>query len=309
MINSTDHQMQVSCNSSSETSEDTQVDREIKNYKLVVDIVLVLLVNFAGYTGNVLTFLVLLRDRAASRSTKSTNFILRALSLSDICFLACSLPVQLVFNLEVAVGAEIALLHVLLPQAVPYFFYAGHAARMLRNWTVVLVSVERWVAIFWPLRASLVCTVRNARVAVATLVAVALLYNVPRFFEVLPGTMEQCVNGTLVKKLESGMGMKMLNDSELYRYVYRTAFYILFVIGGPIAILIVLNALLIRGISKATRMQASLIPSNRSQAATTSTYESGAGGGGRGKMAQVSSPQHVRRQTDTVQNYPRPKRT
>ena len=307
--NSSDYQTNESCNESNELSEEEQIDRELRYYKLFMEIVFVLVVNFFGYTGNVLTFLVLLRDRAASRSTKSTNFILRALSLSDLCFLACSLPFQLANNLEVAIGVEIAFLHTLLPYAMPFVFYAGHAARMLRNWTVVLVSVERWVAIFWPLRAPLVCTVRKVRCVVAALVVIALLYNVPRIFEALPDYISNCVNGKSILIHEVGQGTPKLFKSNWYNYIYRTACYILFVIGGPIAILIVLNALLVRGISKATRMQASLIsashpkpkpkPKSKPQISTIECE-----GGVKEKKAQESNSPIIPDRQSIMQNSP-----
>ena len=303
--NSTDYQTNERCNASNELSEEEEIERDLRLYKFLMEIVFVLVVNVAGYTGNVLTFLVLLRDRAASRSTKSTNFILRALSLSDICFLVCSL-LFLVNNLETDVGAEIAVLHKLLPYAMPCVFYAGHSARMLRNWTVVLVSVERWVAIFWPLRAQLVCTVKNARMAVVTLVGIALFYNVPRFFEGLPAYNNICVNGKVIQSHEIGEGKPELLKSNWYNYSYRTIFYILFVIGGPIAILIVLNALLVRGISKATRMQASLISASHAKPKPKpqiSTIE--CEGGVKGKKAQESGPTIISDRQSTTQSSPR----
>jgi hypothetical protein len=80
-----------------------------------------------------------------------------------------------------AIGSTIFLL--LLP-------YVELAAKVLRSasktalvWVVVLVTVDRYMAVCKPLLAVEVRTLRHARRAVAAVVVAAIIYNVPRLFE------------------------------------------------------------------------------------------------------------------------------
>lgn len=80
-----------------------------------------------------------------------------------------------------AIGSTVVLL--LLP-------YAELAAKLLRSisrtalvWVVVLVTVDRYMAVCRPLLAVEVRTLRHAQRAVAGVVVAAILYNIPRLFE------------------------------------------------------------------------------------------------------------------------------
>lgn len=51
-------------------------------------------------------------------------------------------------------------------------------------WCMVLLTAERYIVVSRPLKSVKLCTVRRAKVSVIVTVICALLYNLPRAFEV-----------------------------------------------------------------------------------------------------------------------------
>ena len=47
----------------------------------------------------------------------------------------------------------------------------------------ILVTVNRYVSVCWPYRASELCSIRSARLHVAAVVLFAVVFNLPRYFE------------------------------------------------------------------------------------------------------------------------------
>ena len=97
---------------------------------------------------------------------------------------------------------------------------------------------ERYVAICHPLRAVSMCTVTKVRTAIITISVVAILFNIPKFFEFRPveSVLPFQPNITYVD-LEG----TSLRQDQVYRYLYNTALYCLIIFALPLSILTVLN--------------------------------------------------------------------
>ena len=242
----------------------------LKTYLMIVNLVLMSIIVATGTLGNSLSFVVLLRDK----QRRATHLILSSLALFDTVFLLTSYCFQSVQEFiderTQPIGWRIYAF------SGPFIYTLGHATRMMRNWTVVLVSIERFIAVYVPLRAATICTLRNGRRAIATIIIVCALYNISRFFEmhIEEETEYYDENGTqidittLSSANSSTANMSILNlrskssisiihsdlmKNPVYHYGYKYAGYCIFVIGGPVLLLAVLNVLLIITIKRSSR--------------------------------------------------------
>lgn len=70
------------------------------------------------------------------------------------------------------------------PLVIPVAFPVGLIAQTGSVWTTVAVTAERYVAVCHPLRAKSLCTYRRARCLQVIVTLAAVVYNIPRFWEV-----------------------------------------------------------------------------------------------------------------------------
>ena len=70
------------------------------------------------------------------------------------------------------------------PYITPFVYPVGLIAQTTSAYLTLCVTVERYVAVCQPLKARSICTYGRARTCVVAMGAAALIYNIPRFFEV-----------------------------------------------------------------------------------------------------------------------------
>lgn len=212
------------------------------SYEIAVSVIGLGTISIIAIAGNTLTFVVLNVDRISARSRSSVHLLLLCLAVLDILFALDSVFVQLMpalfRNYSLSWPRILTLLH-------PYFIYFGSAVRMMRNWTIVLVSIERWVVTCRPLHARTLCTTTKVKWAFC-LVLISACYNIPRYFEVTP-VEKDCGGYRILVYTYS-----LLRTSEVYRYVYLVGLYVVLVSGGPMIILTVLNMVIVREIRRLT---------------------------------------------------------
>ena len=209
----------------------------------------------AGFFGNLLSLIVLSRDRSSS----TTFYSLKALACADMLLLAGAMLQQV-----------IPLYCYYSQQTDPFCLNQGYirvytwpivcAAQMISIWLTVLISAERFVAICFPLQAVRTCTVRKVRVCISVIVLVSILYNIPKFFEFVPTEetiffREVNVTGVVM----NGTSMRL---NPLYRYGYNMALFCLVLYACPLTILTILNVKIVTVIRRAKRNWESL---NRSR--------------------------------------------
>ena len=121
-----------------------------------------------GTVGNTMSFAVLVRSRM--RST-SVYFFLIVLTVADTSVLYAS-----AFKTWIRMLTGFELMNVSNGSCKTVSFLIL-VSQHLAAWIVVLVTVDRFIAVWFPLRASTVCTVRRAALNTALLAVVTVVYN------------------------------------------------------------------------------------------------------------------------------------
>lgn len=154
------------------------------------------LITFTGAIGNVLSILVFFRTKLRKLSS---SYYLAALGITDTGFLLINFISWLNF-------LDIHLYNIdILCQL--FSFLSGLCAA-LSVWFVVAFTVERFIAVLYPLRRQTMCTVRRAKSILYGLVVVSLIHSMPllvlmapRHNEQLNATVCDVVNGHEVSAL------------------------------------------------------------------------------------------------------------
>ncbi len=185
-----------------------------------------------GLTGNILSFLVLLK----AHSSSPMFYVLRAVSVSDAVFLLSVFLLQTLVNMYPWTG-------------IGYwcFWYRGYIqfyiwpilmmTQMSTVWLTVLVSMERYVAICHPLKAASICTISKVRKAVIVIFISSIVYNIPRYFEF------QVI-------AHDAMDKTYIGTHEVYRYLYTGVLYSLTLFFIPLLTLIFLNVKLVMALNE-----------------------------------------------------------
>ena len=158
-----------------------QDDAVLSQYRIVIDVFVVGTLCTLGIAGNLLSIVVLGRDRSIRRTT---GFMLQMLAVADAVYLVTCLFFQtlncvderLADWLPAAVGRH-------WPYVEVYAWPMASVAQTAAVWLVVVLTADRFVAICRPLHAAHYSTITRVRRAVATVWMMAILYNLPRFFE------------------------------------------------------------------------------------------------------------------------------
>jgi hypothetical protein len=204
----------------------------------------------AGSTGNVLSIVVL-----ATQSSNSVNLFLICLAVADTCFLLNGCLRKVVGTIN-RYNGQFQEYRALIPYLNPYLNGVAFLTHSLTVWLVVAITIDRYIAVCFPLKAIEVCTRGRAKRVVAILVIACSLFSVPRFFEKTSGYIfdpelddEHAVLTVVYREFHS---------HPVYIYLYETALY-----GGgqflfPLLLLITLNVRLLWALSAATRYRFNL---------------------------------------------------
>ncbi|CAH8570540.1 unnamed protein product [Schistosoma bovis] len=239
-------------------------------YNVAFDVFLVGCILLAGITGNVLSGFVLARDR----SHGTTSLILTSLAVFDTAFLILCFFFQFLKTLSFYI---LWLSYINFYAHTSKILYgSGMAVRMMRNWTVVLVSLERWVAVCKPLHAPSICTRKKAHIAISLIVILSSLYNIPHFFivDAMPllcysneDNKTNILHSGYYNFTELPKGILIyhsairswVNNNYAFRLIYRLISYTILIVILPNVIIAIFNVLLIRGIKYANQRRAQII--------------------------------------------------
>ncbi|TNN14874.1 FMRFamide receptor [Schistosoma japonicum] len=106
-------------------------------------------------------------------------------------------------------------------------------------WITVSLTVERYIAGCYPLHANVLSSVPKSRLVVCCCIICAIVYNIPRWFEI---TTNQPVNTTeLTKEPNFSQWPPQYEWHSLFRLVYYTWGYILVMFLLPLIALLVMN--------------------------------------------------------------------
>ncbi|KAK9506234.1 hypothetical protein O3M35_008206 [Rhynocoris fuscipes] len=127
-----------------------------------------------GILGNGVTVFVMTRKRMKS----STNTYLTALAVSDLLFL--------IFNMILSlhhINAFQPIRNVFYWHVLKWTYWLTDAASACSNWLTVSFTLERFIAVRYPLRGRVLCTESRARKVIAGVVILALLLTITTAFE------------------------------------------------------------------------------------------------------------------------------
>ncbi|KAL6263177.1 hypothetical protein P5V15_005979 [Pogonomyrmex californicus] len=202
---------------------DRTLDNLLQNIQLYYTPILVVL----GSLGNCLSMYAFF---GTNLRYSSSSIYLGALAISDSIFLMIVFVVWLV------------MVHVNLFNQYGFcqcFIYISTISGCLSVWLVVAFTVERYVAVKWPLRRQFLCTVARAKITVMGLTALAVVYSSP---VLLFSTV----------RLEAGTNSNICeldNAWDDWADVYNY-FDTIITFAVPLTIIVIFNILIVRNIYK-----------------------------------------------------------
>ncbi|XP_076170728.1 C-C chemokine receptor type 1-like [Ptiloglossa arizonensis] len=193
---------------------------------------------YFGSLGNCLSVIVFFGTKLCQYSS---SIYLGALAISDTGFLLSVFVVWLNM-LEVGLFNR--------PGFCQFFIYLTTLCSFMSVWLVVAFTIERFIAVQYPLYRQSMCTVSRAKAAVATLTGLAMIlcspvlwFSAPRFEYNEEGNVTEC--GHLAEGLESWATVYNAIDTVLTFAI-------------PFAVIIVLNILIARAIYRHIKIRKSL---------------------------------------------------
>ena len=223
-------------------------------FRTVIDIVIVGPLCVAGFVGNTLAIVVLRSDCL----NMTFSFLLQALAVADNLYLVSCLFMQTLKALCECTDWIPNLKHVY-PYMEPYVWPCASVAQTTTVWLVVLITVDRYCSIHKPFDKTWNFTKTTAKKTTICIMVVAMVYNVPRFFEHVTLEMPNlCARAMQLFAMHSTMRM-----NRLYFIIYKTILYFLFRVILPLGTISILNICLIITLRRARQKQAVLTKRSR----------------------------------------------
>jgi len=220
-------------------------------FEFLVPAVLVNGVGVLGLVGNLLSIFILSRPQMKG----STNCILIGLATYDSILIISSI---LMFGLPAVFNYSKTLFSFyyweIFPFITPFVYPIGLIAQTTSAYLTLCVTVERYVAVCQPLKARSLCTYGRARSCVVIMGTAALIYNIPRFFEV---TWKNAYNEQEQLNRTQVIPTK-LRQNETYISVYITWMYLVVMYIVPFTCLALFNLRIYIQIRRANMERAKL---------------------------------------------------
>lgn len=208
--------------------------------RIVIDVYVVGMLCVVGLAGNALTIGVLRRDR--DKKANSTNWLLQALAVVDSLYLVACAFIQPLKTVHDSTDWLPQLVDHF-PHVEPYVWPLASFAQTMTVWIVLLVTIDRYLAVCRPFSRHL-RTRGQVQVAVAAVVLLAAVYNIPLFFErEIVYDLDECSGRVTVRATTTS-----LRYSQVYYVLYKTSCYLVFRAIGPLVLLLVLNILLVQAL-------------------------------------------------------------
>ena len=220
------------------------VERSCQLYQFILHTVIVGTLVVFGVIGNSLAFAVFWKGNLKT----STTFLLMCLSLVDSAMLLTAFVVRSIKPFVDYTG-YMSSFYSINPYVCAYVFPLHLMPRTATVWVTVLITVNRYIVVCMPLRASQWCTLSNTKKQLAVVLLLAVLYNIPVFFEYDIVSVASNASTTDVEHVYSK------TKTPLYRIIYTNISYAVFIIVPPTCILALLNFRLIKALKTRRRNQ------------------------------------------------------
>ncbi len=201
-------------------------------YKFCFDFVLNVALIIFGFIANWISFYIMWPDRKKS----AHRLLLLSLSVYDNCvliiwFLQKSMPAFCEYT-----GIGKAFIKMYRKQYYPFLWPLGSVFHMASTMTILFVTLQRFVAICYPHKASSMASVRIARIQIAFCALFSLIFCLPRFLE---------------RKVQNGKVVKMLANYPVYEYVYKVCLYYVLIYVVPLAAICYMTYRLMKSLREA----------------------------------------------------------
>uniref|UniRef100_A0A183BL30 G_PROTEIN_RECEP_F1_2 domain-containing protein n=1 Tax=Globodera pallida TaxID=36090 RepID=A0A183BL30_GLOPA len=209
-------------------------DANYQIYNLVISGTVLALIGMAGLAGNLLVILVYSHSR---QRLLSISVYLMALAVSDFLMICTAM---FLFVLEAWRHHGPMGLAYAYGVGAPFFFPLASFFQTTSVYFCVGAAIDLFVsvALRGPISESY-CTVRIARKFVLITACLAVLYNIPHFFELRSIDCFETRDGLNVRSLQ--ICPTEFRMSHVYYSIYYTYMYTVFMAVGPLVLLIVLN--------------------------------------------------------------------
>lgn len=156
------------------------------------------------------------------------------------------------------------------PYVFPYLHPAAFTLQVSSVWLTLAFTVDRYIMICHPFKAEMFCTTGRARSVVAALVISSIVFNIPKFFEyrtvVVPPPPAAVQLSAAEDVAVVGSDLTWFGRSRVFKQLYHSWFYIVFVFGVPFVSLVVLNAFLVNAVRMSRKRSRDLRPPIRRNA-------------------------------------------
>ena len=134
----------------------------------------------------------------------------------------------------------------------PYLHPAAITLQVGSVWLTLAFTVDRYIMICHPFKSEPFCTVSRAKRVVAALVVSSIAFNLPKFFEYRTVVVRPPRAAVMLADAEDvavvGNDLTEFGKSRVFKQLYHSWLYIVFVFGVPFVSLVVLNTLLVNAV-------------------------------------------------------------
>jgi len=146
----------------------------------------------------------------------------------------------------------------------PYLHPVAITLQVSSVWLTLAFTVDRYIMICHPFKSEPFCKVSRARRVVAALVIASVAFNLPKFFEYHTVYVRPPPAAVQLAAAEDvAVAVCVLTDfgnSRVFKQLYHSWLYIVFVFGVPFLSLVVLNAFLVDAVRKSRQRSRDLRP-------------------------------------------------
>ena len=234
----------------SDVDNERSLQRSCILYLFVIDTIVTGTIIVGGVIGNSLAFVVFWKDNLKT----SASFLFQSLALVDSAYLLLSIPVfpvpSFVAYTNWMKGYEDIVAYVYV-----YILPLVNVVQTASIWVVVLLSINRYIAVCFPFKALRWCTISKVKKQLAFVLLSAVLYNIPKCAEsrIKYVTYD---NGTTYKPCSFDTN---LGKAKLYDIIYDSVLYFTFLVALPIFTLTYVNIRLIQALKARRRKRSEMV--------------------------------------------------
>ena len=225
-------------------------DNECKLYEFVIYTIVMGMLIVGGVIGNSLAFIVFWKDNIKT----SASFLFQHLALVDSAFLLVVVPLGPAYGFATYTNWLTGYWEIL-PYLSAYMVPVAHMGELSSIWVVILVAVNRYIAVCLPFKSLRWCTIATVKKQLAFVLLFAVLYTIPIYAEKRVEYVT-CDNGTTY---EPHIVKTKFGKAMLFRVIYWGVLNVCLVAAGPLLTLTFVNIRLIKALKTRRRKRTEMI--------------------------------------------------